>query len=136
VSRRHEQQAAALERAVRTALARGVNDPRVKGLITVVGVDLQQDLTSATVRVSVMPESAESATIHGLQAAAAHIRHEIADEIPFQRTPTLKFKIDHSIKEEAAVLAAINRELEKSRRPGGAGEQTPDDAHTSGEHRT
>ncbi len=122
MSRRHEQLAAALERAVRTALSRGLADPRIKGLITVVGVDLASDLKTATVRVSVLPEEAEATTLHGLEAAAAHVRHAIADDIPLQHTPHLRFRVDRSLKEHAAVLATINRHLKRLREgAGGAG---------------
>jgi ribosome-binding factor A len=115
VSRRHEQLVAALERAVRTALSRGLADPRIKGLITVVGVDLAADLKTAIVRVSVLPEEAEATTLHGLEAAAAHVRHAIADDLPLQHTPHLRFRVDRSLKEQAAVLATINRDLQRLR---------------------
>jgi ribosome-binding factor A len=52
---RAAQVASLLQRIVQGEIQRGIADPRVRGLVTVLGVDLSQDLEDATVRVSVLP---------------------------------------------------------------------------------
>src|SRR5204863_7128593 len=71
VSRRSDQFGAELTRAVQEVLARGLQDPRVSGLITVTGVNVTENLSDATVSVSVLPEDRQELTLHGLRGAAA-----------------------------------------------------------------
>jgi len=98
---------AQIHRSVQGVLSRGLNDPRVKGLVTVTRVDLSGDLLNATVLVAVHPESHADITMHGLRSAAAHIRHSIADALETRRTPHLSFKLDQGFRQEARVHAAL-----------------------------
>ncbi|MBL0922050.1 MAG: 30S ribosome-binding factor RbfA [Phycisphaerales bacterium] len=109
MSRRTEQVRAALERAVQEALARKIADPRISGLITVTGVRLSGDETTATVRVSVLPVEKQDLTLHGLNHAAEHIRREVGGRIVIRRMPRLVFELDANLKKEAETLAAIAR---------------------------
>lgn len=109
MSRRTDQVAAALRDAVQGVIDRGLQDPRVSGLITVTGVRVSEDLRSATIAVSVYPPPKQELTMHGLQAAARHIRHEISDVLGMRRTPELLFRLDTSSKKQAETLAAIAR---------------------------
>jgi len=112
VNRRAERVASAVQAAVQTVLARGLSDPRVRGLITVTGVTVTDDLRQAFVRVSIMPAEHEELTMHGLRAASAHVRHAIGDALDMRRTPEIEFRLDRATKRQAAVLEA----LEKARR--------------------
>jgi ribosome-binding factor A len=107
VSRRAEQTAATLQRAIQETIARGFQDPRIRGLITVTGVRMDSDLRTAIVSVSIYPEEAQKMTMHGLNSAARHIRHEVADAVAMRVVPELLFKLDESLKKQAAVLEAI-----------------------------
>src|SRR6185369_13185005 len=91
MSRRSEQFGAELRRAVQEILARGLQDPRVSGLITVTGVAVTEDLRDATVSISVLPEEKQDLTLHGLRGAASHIRHEVGEIIDARRVPVLNF---------------------------------------------
>lgn len=122
MSVRSDKVGAAIERALQEALARGINDPRIRGLITVTGVEVSPDLRTARVRVSVLPESAQELTLHGLRSAGARLRRDIGDAIRMKRLPELHFELDDSLKRQARVLSAIARAREE--RPEGA----PDDA--------
>ncbi|MCB9848406.1 MAG: 30S ribosome-binding factor RbfA [Phycisphaeraceae bacterium] len=130
MSKRRNQLNAALQRAIQQVIARGLNDPRIRGLITVTGVELREDLRTAKVSVSVLPEERESATIHGLCAASLHVRHEIADLISMPNAPKLEFVIDRSLKTQAQVIETINKGLE-GLRTGAAGSAEDDDTETS-----
>lgn len=109
-----EQIASVLQRAVQAVLSRGLNDPRIKGLITVTSVKVAPDLINATVNVSIHPESAARTTMKGLEAAARHIRSQMARHVEMRRVPELAFKLDESLKKQAEVLAALDEARKRS----------------------
>jgi ribosome-binding factor A len=115
-----DQVASVLHRAVQQVITRGLNDPRVRGLISVTKVQVSGDLADATVSVSVMPAERAELTLHGLRHAARYIRTEVGRSVRMRRVPRLSFKLDASLKKEAQVIAAINEALradEQRRRP-------------------
>jgi ribosome-binding factor A len=108
--RRRERLRASLRRAVQDVIARGLQDPRVSGMITVTDVRLTDQLDRAVVSVSVFPAEREDLTLHGLRAAAAHIRREAGRFMHAPRggrLPALEFKLDRSLKRQAEVLGAL-----------------------------
>ena len=109
MSRRTEQLASTIQFQLQMLLARGLSDPRVKGLITITGVRVTEDLTTAFVSVSVLPAEQQTLTMHGLRAAAAFLRRELGEKVAIRKLPTLSFQLDESIKREAEVLAALAR---------------------------
>lgn len=109
MSRRSEQVAATIRRELQGVLARGLADPRITGLVTVTAVRVTGDLKTAHVLVSVMPAERTKATLAGLRAAAAHLRHELGDAVAIRVMPRLVFEHDESVKRHAEVLAAIAR---------------------------
>lgn len=109
MSRRAEKLASTIQRDLQALLVRGLQDPRVKGLITVTGVRVTEDLATAIVSVSVLPADQQSLTMHGLRAAAGFLRRELGKTLQTRRLPTLQFQLDESIKREAEVLAALDR---------------------------
>lgn len=106
---RTEQVASVVRHAVQRVLSRGVNDPRVRGLVSVTKVDITPDLAEARVYVSILPAEHAELTMHGLRSAARHIQGEIADEVASRRLPRLVFKLDESLKKQAEIDAAIGR---------------------------
>lgn len=109
MSRRTDQVNATLRDAVQGVIDRGLQDPRVSGLITVTGVSVSEDLRTATVLVSVLPADREELTFHGLSSAAAHIRHEASKRLTLRRTPELVFRLDRGAKKQAGVIDALAR---------------------------
>lgn len=107
MSTRQKQIASTLQRAAEQVLARGLADPRVRGLITVTGVEVAPDRKRATILVSVLPEDAEDLTMHGLRHAARHVRHHISELVAVHPMPELEFRLDKSVKKQAAVLEAL-----------------------------
>ncbi|MDY7107423.1 MAG: 30S ribosome-binding factor RbfA [Planctomycetota bacterium] len=122
-----EQVASVLHRAVQQVITRGLNDPRVQGLISVTGVQVSQDLADATVSVSVMPAERAELTLHGLRHAARHIRTEVGRSVRMRRVPRLSFKLDESLKKEARVIAAINKAVEADERRRRPDEHLPEE---------
>lgn len=117
MTRRTDRIATLIEQAVSKVLAKGLADPRVKGLITVTSVRLTDDLARATVLVSITPQDKQRVTLAGLTAAAKHIRHEASNLIDLRRMPQLSFELDEGLQRQLAVeqaLARIARERQAS----------------------
>lgn len=98
-----------LSRAVQEVLGRGLNDPRIRGLVSVTRVSVSTDLADATIGVSVMPTEHGPKTIHGLRHAASHLRTQVGQRTRLRRVPRLHFELDDGLKKQADVLAAINK---------------------------
>lgn len=107
MSRRQEQFSSVLREAVQEVLSRGVNDPRVSGLITVTEVRVAHDFADATILVSVLPAERQSLCIHGLQSAVAYIRREAGKKIQSRKLPRFHIVADDRTKKQAAVIDAL-----------------------------
>ena len=126
MTRRHEQLASEIHRSVQAALDRGLQDPRVSGMITVTGVRITPDGATAQISVSILPAEKQDLTMHGLRSAARHLRHVIGDQIRTRQMPELSFRLDESLKKQAAVMDAIaqaaadreRREAARAQQPG------------------
>ena len=101
-----------LLRIIQERLVRGFADPRIRGLVSVTGVDVKPDLRSAIVRVSVMPTRFEKRTLAGLRSVTGILRREVRDQTSLRKVPELEFRIDDSIKRAAALDDAIREGLE------------------------
>ena len=124
-NRRPDRVAEAIREEVATFLAEGVKDPRVRGMVTVTGVDVTRDLRHAKVFVSVLGEEAERAdTMVGLAAIAAHLRGHIGRALRLRAAPELAFKYDQSVTH----AARIETLLEQVRQERDAAEGTVGDA--------
>lgn len=111
---KREQLASTMQRELQNALARGLSDPRVRGLITVTEVEISPDGKDAVARVSVLPEEHEALTLHGLKAAAGKLRRDVGDRIRTRSLPGLRFEIDKGFKKQKGVMDALARDaLEK-----------------------
>ena len=113
MSRRAMQIASLLERAIKDVLARGLDDPRIKGLLTVTGVTVTDDLRQASVNISVLPAENGELALHALRHAAKHLRHEVSERVDLRRVPELTFKLDESLKRQADVLNALAKVAEE-----------------------
>lgn len=98
-----------IQRAVQDILSRGLNDPRVRGMLTVTRVTVDDDLTLAVIYVSVFPHVHEVLSLKGLTSAAAFIRREAGDHVRARMLPKFMFKLENAIKVEAGVLDALRK---------------------------
>ena len=112
-NRRPDRVAEAIREEVAGFLADGVKDPRVRGLVTVTGVDITRDLRHAKIFVSIMGSDAErDETLEGLSAVAAHLRGRVGRALRLRVAPEIAFRSDPSI----AHAARIETLLEEVRR--------------------
>ena len=103
-----------LTRAIQQVISRGLNDPRAGGLISVLRVNVAQDMANATVFVSVYPEEKAELTMHALRHASRHIRHQAADLMAIRKVPALEFRLDKSLKHQADVFQALTKAREQT----------------------
>jgi len=107
LSQRTDRISALLREAIQKVISRGLQDPRVRGLITVTNITTADDLTQSTVYISVLPADRAELSLHGLRAAASHIRHQVGNEVAVRKVPSLVFKLDSTSSKQAGVLGAI-----------------------------
>lgn len=101
------QLASLVQRIVQMEIQRGLSDPRLRGLVTVIGVDVMPDLEDATVRVSVLPAECGPLSVQALQHAAAHLRRAVLEGSRIRHAPRLRFVLDDSLKRAAELDAAM-----------------------------
>ncbi|MCL4220400.1 MAG: 30S ribosome-binding factor RbfA [Phycisphaerales bacterium] len=111
--RRTLQVASTVEKAVAEVLARGLSDPRAKGLITVTGIEVTDDFSLAKISVTIMPEEHEQITMHALTAAAGFIRREAMKHVHLRDMPHLSFHLDTGLKNQARVFELLNKVAEE-----------------------
>lgn len=136
---KHERLTSSIEKGVQQVLARGLQDPRVRGLITVTKVEITPDSKQATIGISVLPAEHQTLTVHGLRSAARHIRREVAELIRTRTMPEFRFIEDDSLKKQAEVLgelAKVREEMDqKDAEAGASPDQSADESadQTEGE---
>ena len=96
------------------AILRTVKDPRVGGtLLSVVRVDVTNDLSYATVYVSSMDGIARATeAVKGLRSAAGYMRRELGRALELRHVPELRFVPDDRIEYSAEIARKLN-ELHK-----------------------
>lgn len=104
---RVQQIASLIARVLRERLLRGLNDPRVQGMVSVVAVELSPDLSYARVRISVLPADRAKLTLSGLASATRHLEGVVRKATRLRKVPRLVFELDESIKRGSAVLEAL-----------------------------
>ena len=112
MSHRREHIASSLRRVVGQVIAEGLNDPRVRGMVSVTTVEISPDSRYAKVMVSVLPEDAGALTVSGLNAAAGHVRSRVGRKLRMRTVPMIQFQLDTSLKAQARVLDAIRHAVQ------------------------
>ena len=87
-----------------TAIFRELKDPRIAEFITIVRVDLSNDLSHCKVYISCF-DGIEKAreSVKGLTSASGFIKRELFHRLPMRKSPELKFIADDSIEHSAAI---------------------------------
>lgn len=93
-----------------SALLRDMKDPRVRdAMLTVVNVDLTNDLSSCRVFVSSLAdEQTAAAAMTALKNGAGFLRRELGARLKLRHTPELRFIADHSIAHSADIAKILN----------------------------
>ena len=113
MSRKQEQLAEAIKRAVQSVLVKGLSDPRYSGLVTITEVRVSPDGIDAFIMVSVLPSDRAPLTMHALRHATEHIRREAGDQIRIRRMPRFEFRLDDRSVRHAKTMEAISRVREE-----------------------
>lgn len=81
-----------------TAIMRELKDPRISGMLTVVKVEVTNDLSYAKIYISAM-EGIEvaKASVKGLSAAQGYIRRQLGIRLHLRKSPELRFIADNSV---------------------------------------
>ena len=107
MSRRTDQIAGLLRESVQQIISRGLQDPRIRGLVTITKVDVSPDLSRAILFTSVMPYDRADLTMHGLKSSAKHIRRKVGESTAINRVPELIFEPDRGSRNQAEVIEAL-----------------------------
>lgn len=105
--RRQQRVAEEIQRRASVFIRDELKDPRL-GFLTVTGVDVNSDLTHATIHVSVLgDETEQQQTLATLQRAKGVVKHDIGDWLQIRTVPDISFKLDNSIQRGTRVLEII-----------------------------
>ena len=86
-----------------------LNDPRLRGIITITQVRTASDLRNARVYVSVMGnESIRQEALAGIQSSATFLRRELRDRVSLRYIPFLRFVLDDAILEADRLMKIID----------------------------
>ncbi|MEZ6243684.1 MAG: 30S ribosome-binding factor RbfA [Phycisphaerales bacterium] len=116
-----------LQRGLEEVFARGLNDPRVRGMVSITSVEIAKDLKTAKIGVSIFPHEHESLTMHAIRDAAAHIRRRLMEQVEMRDMPRLTFELDEGLKKQAEVMGLLAKVREEREAREGA---APDDEET------
>ena len=91
-----------------------LKDPRVSDMLSVLKIDLSNDLSYCKVYVSAIEgvEKTED-SVKGLKSAAGFIRREIAHRLNLRKAPEFKFIADHSIDHSMHINDLLHQIAEK-----------------------
>lgn len=102
--RRQQRVAEEIQRRSSQFIREELKDPRI-GFLTVTGVEVNSDLTHATIFISVLGDEREQRdTMAALRRARGLVKRDIGDWLQIRTTPDIQFKEDHSIERGTRIL--------------------------------
>ncbi len=125
--RRRRQVARQIQERVAELLLYEMKDPRA-GFVTITGVEINQDLTLARVRYTVLEESGRSKVAHMLEHAHGFLRTEVARAVKLRSAPQVVFEYDEGIERAARIDAILDQVLPPDQRVDADPEAGPDPA--------
>ncbi len=107
-SYRNDQSAEDIKYAL-VEILRGIKDPRVSQLLSIVHLDLSRDLSFVKVYISALEgEESTEKSVQGLKSAAGYVRRELAQRVKLRNTPEVIFIADDSIEHSAHINSIIH----------------------------
>ena len=107
--RRIERVNGLLREEISNLIASQVNDPRLKGIITITQVQTASDLRNARVYVSVMGnESIREEALAGIQSSASYLRRELRERVALRYVPFLRFMLDDAMLDADRLMQIID----------------------------
>src|SRR5947208_16486332 len=102
--RRRQRVAEEIQRRSSQFIREELKDPRL-GFLTITGVDINSDLTHATIYVSVLgDENEQRQNMQALQRAKGLIKRDLGDWLRIRTVPEIVFKLDTSIERGTRIL--------------------------------
>jgi len=133
-TRRQEKVARVIKEAVSDAVANHLNDPRIEGFVSVMGVEVAADLRTAEVYLSIFgtgsvlqkkgkpvndkDDSVENKTFAAIMHARSRIQSLLSARLQSKFCPVLHFHKDDKLKKTLETMKLINQavgELEKKK---------------------
>ncbi len=96
MSNRIEKVNSLLQRYLSDIINNDVNDPRIKGIISVSTVSTTPDLKYAKVFLSIYNKDGSKEILEAIKSASGYIRKILASKIEFRCVPSLDFELDTS----------------------------------------
>ncbi len=109
MNRRMERVNVLLRQEISRIVAEDLNDPRLRAMVSVMGVDAARDLRSAKVYVSILgnPEAQED-TLKALKSASGFVHKTIRHTLTLRAVPTVEFILDESLQQGTELLKRIS----------------------------
>jgi ribosome-binding factor A len=108
-SRRIERVNGVLRQEISALVLSQLNDPRLKGLISITQVRTAPDLRNARVYISVMGgEALRQEALEGIRSSAAYLRRELRNRVSLRYIPFLKFDLDDAMLEADRLMRIID----------------------------
>ncbi len=99
-----------LKEVISEVIHRDVKNPHVNPLVTVISVDITNDLQHAKVYISVIGTQKEKeSTVEALQSAAGFISIIASKKVVMRYFPELTFKADDSVEKQMRVDELLNQ---------------------------
>jgi len=90
-------------------IEKSMKDPRV-GFVTITGVEVAKDLTSAKVFYSVLGDAdARKSSSEGLKSARNFLRKEVGRELKLRNAPELRFIYDDTLDRSMAIEESLRK---------------------------
>lgn len=99
-------------------ILRGLKDPRIPEMTSILSVDTTPDLKYCKVYVSFLNAPDEKEAIKGLSKASGFIRHELSSRLNLRYTPQIIFKADDSISRGVRISRMLNELQNKGEEDG------------------
>jgi len=100
-----------IKRVLSDILRDDINDPRLKGLVSVTHVTVSRDLSSATIFLSCLGDKDDvDNMLKAAKQAGGFIRAELAGRLKLRAMPELAFKPDFSIQTGARINELLNQQ--------------------------
>jgi ribosome-binding factor A len=81
-----------------------IKDPRIQGLVTIMRVEVSEDLCHAKFFVSVFGNGSErESVLKGLNKAKGFIRRTLGHRLKLRRIPELHFQLDQSLDDQEKI---------------------------------
>lgn len=89
-----------------------LKDPRISKLLSVIKLDLSNDLSHCKVYVSAIEgQEMTASSVEGLKSAAGFIRRELASRVKLRKVPEFHFIADDSIAYSANINKILKEQL-------------------------